>query len=58
MLPHNWTEEQKRQFITDKIIKNRTSLLITNGDEIQIKLMNRNTMNEKFAEFKKLQAVP
>jgi hypothetical protein len=39
-------------FIITKIMNDRTSLLITNDDEDQIKLMKRNTMNDKFKEFK------
>jgi hypothetical protein len=49
--PLNWTEQQMHDFFIDKIIKDKTSLLITNADEIQIKLMNRNTMNDRFTEF-------
>jgi hypothetical protein len=56
-LPQIWTEQEIQQFITEKIINDRTSLIITNGDENQIKLMNRNTMNKKLAEFRKTQAV-
>jgi hypothetical protein len=57
VLPQNWTEEQMRDFITDKIIHDRTSLMITNGDEDQIKLMNRDIMNAKLIEFRKLQTL-
>jgi hypothetical protein len=39
------------QFITDKIINDRTSLIITNGNEQDIKLMNRNIINIKLTEF-------
>jgi hypothetical protein len=46
-----------RNFITDKIINHRTSLIITNCDEQDIKLKNRDTMNKKLAEFRKIQAV-
>jgi hypothetical protein len=55
--PQNWTEKQMRDFITDKIINDRSSLLITNGNEQEIKLMNRDTINKKLAEFRKLQAL-
>jgi hypothetical protein len=56
-LPQNWTEQQMRDFITDKIIQDKTSLLITNGDEDKIKFMNRDTMNKKFTEFKQIQTI-
>jgi hypothetical protein len=46
-----------RDFIIDNIINDRTSLIITNGDENQIKLMNRDFMNKKLEEFRKLQTL-
>jgi hypothetical protein len=46
-----------RYFITDKIIKDRTSLIVGNSDENQIKLKNRNTINDKLTEFKQIQTV-
>jgi hypothetical protein len=33
MLPQNWNEEQKLDFIINKIINDRTPLVVTNGDE-------------------------
>jgi hypothetical protein len=56
-LPQNWTEQQMCDFITDKIINYRTSLIISNGDEIQIKFMNRDTMNKRFTEFRQIQTL-
>jgi hypothetical protein len=55
--PQNWTEQEMRDFITDKIIQDRTSLIITNGYEQDIKLMNRDTMNAQLTEFRKLQTL-
>jgi hypothetical protein len=55
--PQNSSEQEMLDFIIDKIIQDRTSLIVTNGNENQIKLMNRDTMNRKLLEFKKLQTL-
>jgi hypothetical protein len=44
-------------FITNKIIKDKTSLIIADGDENNIKLFNKNTMIEKLKEFKQIETL-
>jgi hypothetical protein len=45
------------RFITGNIIKDRSSLVITNCDENKIQLMNKNTIVDKLKKFNQIKAV-
>jgi hypothetical protein len=54
-LPQNWTEQEMRKFITEKIIKDRTKFIRCNAGGDLPKYWNKDITIEKMKEFKKIQ---
>jgi hypothetical protein len=54
-LSPNCSDEQMREFITKRIIKDRSSFIKREGGEDFVKYWNKDVMLEKLKEFKKIQ---
>jgi hypothetical protein len=56
-LPQNWSDKQIREFITKRIIKDRSSFMKRDGCGGFVKYWNKDVMLEKLKEFKKMQVL-
>jgi hypothetical protein len=56
-LPQNWFDKQMRDYITEKIIKDRSEFIRRNGGENFAKYLNKDVMLEKMKEFKQIQTL-
>jgi hypothetical protein len=54
-LPSSWTEDQMREYISEKIIKDRTKFMERDGGKDFAKYSNKDVMLEKLKEFKQIQ---
>jgi hypothetical protein len=53
-LPSNWTEQQMRKYISEKIIKDRTKFVERDVGKDFAKYSNKDFMLEKLKEFKQI----
>jgi hypothetical protein len=56
-LPSNWTDEQRQEFISKRIIKDRSSFMRYDGGKDFGKYWNKDVMLEKLRDLKKIQVL-